>query len=149
MKYRSRLSEKIIQDVFIIVSATRRRRNIKNTVVSVGLCMEKFNIVSNNHERTHKRNFPVFDRKFPLQAILVKKNQNCQLETPSLVKEAKRSAIIVSAALRELWDYNTSRNSMSENPVIKVYRIRDTLKQSTTHYKQKTEMFLVTRSPTC
>ena len=37
---------------------------------------------------------------------------NWKLETPSLVKEAKRSAIIVSAALRELWDYNTSRNSM-------------------------------------
>ena len=74
--FRSRLSEKIIQDVFIIVSGTRRRRNIKNTVVSVGLCMEKFNIVSNNHERTHESHFPVFDRKFPLWANLVKKKSN-------------------------------------------------------------------------
>ena len=76
--------------------------------------MEKFNIVSNNHERTHESHFPVFDRKFPLWANLVKKNQTCQLETGNTLfsKEAKRSAIIVSAALRELWDYNTSRNSM-------------------------------------
>ena len=34
---------------------------------------EKFNIVSNDHGRTHKCNFSVFDRKFYFYGNLVKK----------------------------------------------------------------------------
>ena len=45
-----------------IVSATRRRRDI--AVVSVGTRAEEFNIVSNDHGRTHKCDFSVFDRRF-------------------------------------------------------------------------------------
>ena len=42
--------------------------------------MEKFIIVSSDHGRTHKCNFSVFDRKFPVWANLVKKYQNCQFK---------------------------------------------------------------------
>ena len=48
--------------------------------MSIGARVEKFNIVSNDHERTHKCNFSIFDRKFPILANLVKKNHNCQLK---------------------------------------------------------------------
>ena len=33
---------------------------------------EKFNVVSNDHERTHKCDFSVFDQKYPFQ--------NCQFK---------------------------------------------------------------------
>ena len=48
--------------------------------MSVGPHAEKFNIVSNDHGRTHKCSFSVFDRKFPFWANLIKKNQNCQFD---------------------------------------------------------------------
>ena len=40
---------------------------------------EKFNIVSNDHGRTHKYNFSVFNRKSPFWANLLKTNQNISL----------------------------------------------------------------------
>ena len=43
--------------MFIIVSATRRIRDIKNIVVSVGPRSEMFNLVSNDHGRTQKCGF--------------------------------------------------------------------------------------------
>ena len=46
--------------------------------MSVGPRAEKFNIVSNDHGRTYKCDFSVFERKYPFWANLVKKNQNCQ-----------------------------------------------------------------------
>ena len=42
--------------------------------------VEKFNIVSNDHGRTHKNVFSVFDRKFTFWANSVKKNLNCQFK---------------------------------------------------------------------
>ena len=42
----------------IIASATRRRRDIK-ILLSVGFCLEKFNIVSNDHGRMQKSKFCV------------------------------------------------------------------------------------------
>ena len=48
--------------------------------MSVGPRAEKFNIVSNNHGRTHKCDFSIFDRRFLLWANLVKKKQNCQFK---------------------------------------------------------------------
>ena len=39
--------------------------------MSVILRTEKFNIVSNDHERRHKCNFSVFDQKYPLWKNLV------------------------------------------------------------------------------
>ena len=62
------------------LSVTRRRRDIKNTVVPVSPCAEKFNIVGNGHGRTHKCDFSVFDRKFPFWENLVKENHNCQFK---------------------------------------------------------------------
>ena len=44
---------------------------------------KKFSIVSNNHRRSHKCDFSVFDRKFPFWSYLVRfnqKNQNCQFK---------------------------------------------------------------------
>ena len=38
-----------------------------------GSCTEKFGIVSNDHGRTHKCGFFIFDRKHPFQTNLVKK----------------------------------------------------------------------------
>ena len=43
----------------LIVSATRKKKDIKNAVVSVGICAEKFNLVSNDHALTQKCNFCV------------------------------------------------------------------------------------------
>ena len=50
--------------------------------MSVSLRAEKFNIVSNNHGRTHKCDFSVFDRKFHVQENSVQKkiSQNCQFK---------------------------------------------------------------------
>ena len=48
--------------------------------MSTGPFMEKFIIVSSDHGRTHKCNFSVFNRKFPVWANLVKKYQNCQFK---------------------------------------------------------------------
>ena len=48
--------------------------------MSVGPRAEKFNIVSQNHGRTHKCDFYVFDQKFPFWENLVKKNQNCRFK---------------------------------------------------------------------
>ena len=48
--------------------------------MSVSLRAEKFNIVSNDHERTQKCDLSFFDRKLPLWANLVKKHQNCQFK---------------------------------------------------------------------
>ena len=45
----------------------------------VGPRAEKFNIVSNDHGRTHKYNFSVFNRKSPFWANLLKTNQNISL----------------------------------------------------------------------
>ena len=39
--------------------------------------MEKFNVVSNDHGRTQKCDFPVLDPKYPFCANLVQKNQSC------------------------------------------------------------------------
>ena len=88
LKIRSvkRLASPRIQDLNwncirrIIVSTTRRRRDIK-----IALCLsapaEKFNVVSNDHGRTHKCDFSVSDRKYPFCANLVKKkNPNCQFK---------------------------------------------------------------------
>ena len=44
----------------------------------VGPLAEKFNKVRCDHGHTHKCDFPVFDRKYPLWANSVKKNQNRQ-----------------------------------------------------------------------
>ena len=57
----------------LIVSATRRRRN-KNTFVSVGYCVEKFDIVSNEHGPMQKCKFYVLDRKYPFWVSLVQKS---------------------------------------------------------------------------
>ena len=46
--------------------------------MSVGPRAEKFNIVRYDHGHTHKCDFPVFDRKYPLWVNSVKKNQNRQ-----------------------------------------------------------------------
>ena len=62
-----------------IVSATRRRRDIKIPLCLLVPHAEKFNIVSNDHGRTHKCDFSVFDRKFPLVKFS-NKNQNCQFK---------------------------------------------------------------------
>ena len=82
LKIRSvkRLTSPRIQDLNwncirrIIVSTTRRRRDIK-----IALCLsapaEKFNVVSNDHGRTHKCDFSVSDRKYPFCANLVKKKK--------------------------------------------------------------------------
>ena len=64
----------------VFVSPTRWRRDIKNTVLSVGPRVEKFNTVSNDHERTHNCDFSIFDRKYPSWANLFKKNQNCEFK---------------------------------------------------------------------
>ena len=48
--------------------------------MSVGHHVEKFNIVSNDHGRTHKRDFSFFHRRFPFWVNLVQKNQNCQFK---------------------------------------------------------------------
>ena len=50
-----------------------------NTFVSVGHRAEKFNVVSNDHGRTHKWDFSVFDQKYPFQANLVKKVKTLSL----------------------------------------------------------------------
>ena len=55
----------------LIVSATRRRRDIKTPVLSIGPQAENFNIVSNDHGRTHKCDFFVSDRKYRFWANLV------------------------------------------------------------------------------
>ena len=41
--------------------------------MSVGFSAEKFNIASNNHRRTHKCDFSIFDRKCPFRITLIKK----------------------------------------------------------------------------
>ena len=64
----------------VIVSATRRIRDIKNTVLSVGAHAEKFNIVSNDHGRTHKCDFSVFHQKYPFLGKYSPKNQNSQFK---------------------------------------------------------------------
>ena len=48
----------------------------------IGPRAEKFNVVNNDHGRTHKCDFSVFHQKFPFSANLVKKkkNQNCQFK---------------------------------------------------------------------
>ena len=48
--------------------------------MSFGLSAEKFNIVINDHGRTYKCHFPVFDWKFSFWANLVKRNQSCQFK---------------------------------------------------------------------
>ena len=53
IKLVSRNKKKIMLELFVIVSAIRRRRDI----VSVGLRAEKFNIVSNDNGRTQKCDF--------------------------------------------------------------------------------------------
>ena len=62
----------------IIVSATRRRRDIK-IPLSVGTRSEKFNIVSNDHGRTHKCDFSVFDQKYLFWANLFKTKKKLRL----------------------------------------------------------------------
>ena len=61
-----------IKNVLLVVSATKRRRDIK-----IPLCLStpvrESLIVSNDNRCTHKFDFSVFDRKFPLRANLVKK----------------------------------------------------------------------------
>ena len=48
------------------------------------------------------------------------------------------------------WNYNTNRNNMWGNFFIKVYWNRyDFEVENSTRYEQKTEIFLVTRPPTC
>ena len=46
------------------------------------VCVEKFNIVGNDHKGTHKYDFSVFNLKYPFWANMFKKkkkkNQNCQ-----------------------------------------------------------------------
>ena len=47
------------------------------------VCVEKFNIVSNDHQGTHKYDFSVFNLKYPFWGNMFKKkkkkkNQNCQ-----------------------------------------------------------------------
>ena len=61
--------------MFVIVSATRKRRDIKIPFVSIGPRTEKGNIVSNKHGSTHKY-FSVFDWKYPFRANLVNNNDN-------------------------------------------------------------------------
>ena len=41
----------------------------------------------------------------------------------------------------------TNRNNMQENSFIKVYWIQEIFEVNATHYEQKTEIFLITRSP--
>ena len=61
-----------------VVTATRWRRDIKISLVQLAPVRKKFIIVSNDHGRTHKCYFFVFDRKFPSWANLLKKNRNCK-----------------------------------------------------------------------
>ena len=51
-----------------------------NTVVSIGPCAEKFNVVTNDHGYMHKCDFSVFDQKYPFRANLVKKSKKCQFK---------------------------------------------------------------------
>ena len=48
--------------------------------MSVSSCTEKLNIVSNNHWRTQKRDFPALDRKIPLFGKFGPQNQHCQFK---------------------------------------------------------------------
>ena len=59
-----------------IVSAIRRRRDIKIPLCLSAHVRKKFNIVSNDHGQAHKCNFSVFDWEYIFSANLVKKNQN-------------------------------------------------------------------------
>ena len=73
----------------IIVSATRRRRDNK-----IPLCQSApvFNIVINDHGRTHKWEFSVFNRKFFFGANLVKKIKLVSLSwnlVPELIQICK------------------------------------------------------------
>ena len=63
----------------LIVSTIRRRRDFRILLYMSGP-VRKVNIVSNDHGRTHKCDFFVFDRKYPFWANLDKKNQNCQFK---------------------------------------------------------------------
>ena len=56
----------------VIVSPTRRR-DIKKSRCVCGPCTRKFNIVSKDHGCTQKCDFPIFDRKYPFWANLLKK----------------------------------------------------------------------------
>ena len=53
------------------VDGCRRRTKKYNGVASVGPCAEKFNMLSNDHGRTQKRNFSVLDQKYPFWVNLV------------------------------------------------------------------------------
>ena len=50
--------------------------------MSVGPRAEKFNVVSNDHGRTHKCNLSVVDQKCPFWTNLIKKTnkQNCRFK---------------------------------------------------------------------
>ena len=54
--------ENVLISKLIIVSPTRRRRDIIETVVSVGPGLERFNVVSNDHGRTQKCKIPCICR---------------------------------------------------------------------------------------
>ena len=54
----------------------QKEQRHQNTLVSVGPRAKKFNVVSNDHVRTPKYNFSVFDWKFRFWTNLFKKNQN-------------------------------------------------------------------------
>ena len=56
---------------FIIVSATKRKRDIKIPLCLSAPHAEKFNIVSNDHGRTHKCDFSVSGREYLFWASLV------------------------------------------------------------------------------
>ena len=68
---------------------TRRRRDIKNTVVYVGPHAEKFDIVSNDHGCTHKCNF--WGNSGP-------KYQNCQfkLKFGNLTNSNMQDSMVIS-----------------------------------------------------
>ena len=57
-----------------------KEKRLWKTVLPVRSRAQKFNIVSNDYERMCKSSFSAFDRKFQLQANLVKKNQTCQFK---------------------------------------------------------------------
>ena len=57
--------------ILLVVSTTRRRRDIKIPLCRSAPVWKKFNIVSNDHGRTKKCDFPVLDRKYPFRANLV------------------------------------------------------------------------------
>ena len=71
--------------------------------MSVGPCVEKFNVVINEHGRTEKWDFSVLDQKYPYEANLIQKSELTFLAKNWYILWIKHAEINADAHFFQFW----------------------------------------------